>query len=231
MFYFIRKKTISVIFLILTIPFIGAGFWYFKYQYNQVSNIKKEISELKIKQNEQNKNINDLKQYIDDLIIFDWESYFKKDIVSFRYPEFASLCDNSSDEKFELRLSLRGNCKRINKPEDGTQNSVYDITWDDFVFKIIYKQKDIKSAEDVLKMEGMRESKKIKTSDWKNMYPDNYDFLTEWYSEKNNDTYMAIILYPPDIGNPIIIVKSSNYKFWPINKPIIDLIIQSIRFP
>lgn len=220
------KKIILAIFLISIILF-GSGFLYFRYQHKKISNIEKEIAELKTRQSEQNRNFENLKQHIDDVVIFDWKLYSKKDIISFRYPKFSSFCDNSSGEEFNIAISLRGNCRKSNMPENGLPDNVYDIFKDDFVFKIIYKQKDIKYPEDVLKIEGMENAKKIKTLNWKDV---DREFLTEWYLE-NKDIYMIIILYPSEIGNPVSIIKSSNYQFWPSNKPIVDLIIQSIRFP
>lgn len=181
------------------------------------------------------------KEYVDYFATIKWEWYWKKkNIFAFRYPEFASLCEASTD--------LNSMDVRINFTKGMSCNIINDNKTDNWNVQIkhIINNGQLKTVEDVLKAEGMEGSERV--------YIERLgekpfgigrvgkDYTSDWFSVKRGGMHMIVLFYPQS-ESPVTVIKISGGQYDKNPKlatqpheftgfgPVIDLIIDSVQFP
>lgn len=227
-----KKKAILVLFLVLTISLIGVVCWYFKYQHNQIFNIKKEISELKIEREQQN-------QAIKNLIIFEWGIYQNSAFnFHFKHPNYVYICDNPyrgdsfAGVKLFLDIYIKETCDEAKRSKDpvgmrfiisnnkNNYKTAEEAFYKEFILEFPNLDKSLNTHLEYFKINGIDafggEIVNKTQGDWvarSNGY--GAIILKNNYLVKISDIYYNVITGGDSIGS---------------NKPITDVIVSSLYF-
>lgn len=199
--------------------------------------LEKKVAELQEGQKTQ-------KEYVDYFEMIKWNWYWeKKDILAFRYPDFATLC--------EAPAGLGAMDMRINFVKEIPCDVINDNKFDRWNVQIknIVNHGQFKTIEDILKSEDMEGSERVYI-DRSGGKPFGIgeipkDYVSDWFSVKRNGMHMIVLFYPAvsDFESPVTVIKISGGQYDKNPKlsaqsreftgfgPVIDLIIDSIQFP
>lgn len=111
------RKIILAIFLVLTILFVGGGFWYFN------GLIKKNSDEISSLKNNQENQIQDIK----NLITFDWKNYQNSEFgFNLKYPSSVFICQIKYPTNLLLFLAIYHGetCEIAEKAKDAPNSRI-----------------------------------------------------------------------------------------------------------